>query len=276
MPNLKQRLKGKIGKSRLDKLRNAFDVVGDVAILEIPEELKAKGRVIAAGVMETHGNVRAVYAEKSARSGKYRLQKLQWLAGEKRTETVAAENGVRLKLDVAKVYFSPRQATERKRICGQVRSGENVLVMFSGAGPYAVEIAKHCRPKMVFGIEANRAAHGYAEENAAANGVESAARFHCGDVRRVMPALRKKFDRIIMPLPKGARDYLPLAFRYVRKRGTIHYYDFLPAEGLDRAAREIVSSAAKKSEKKIKIRRVVKCGQLAPRAYRVCVDVGIV
>ena len=188
--------------------------------------------------------------KKSARSGKYRLQKLQWLAGEKRTETIAAENGTRLKLDVAKVYFSPRQATERKRICGQVKKGENVLVMFSGAGPYAIEIAKHCRPKTVFGIEANRAAHGYAEENAKTNGVESTVRFHCGDVRRVMPALRKKFDRIIMPLPKGARDYLPLAFRHVRKKGVIHYYDFLPAEGLDGAAREIVSSEAKNRKRR--------------------------
>lgn len=272
MPNLKQYLKKELTKNELDKVKNAFDIVGDIAVLEIPRELRSKNKIIAAAVMDLHRNVKSVYLEKGGRAGKYRLQKLQWLAGEKRTTTSATENGVRLKLDIAKVYFSPRQASERKRIYEQVRENEEVLVMFSGVCPYAIEIAKHGNVKRVIGVEANRAAHVYAIENAAMNKVEAKVQLYCGDVKKVVPELKEKFNRIIMPLPKGAHNYLSLALKFIKKNGVVHYYDFLPQEQIPQGAVDRVTAAAKNSKKKIKIRGVVKCGQLAPRAYRVCVD----
>ena len=114
LPNLKQHLRRKLTKAEFEKLRKAFDVVGSVALLEIPLELRSKKKVIADAVMGTHKNVKSVYMEKGGREGKYRLQKLQWLAGRKSTVTTAVENGVKLKLDVAQAYFSPRQSSERK------------------------------------------------------------------------------------------------------------------------------------------------------------------
>ena len=276
MPNLKQHLRRKLTKTELDKLRKAFDIVGDIAILEIPFELRNKKKIIAETVMDTHKNVKSVYVKKGGREGKYRLQKLQWLAGQKRTTTTAVENGVKLKLDVAQTYFSPRQSSERKRIYEQVKKKQDVLVMFSGTGPYAIEIAKHKNPRLVVGIEANKTAHNYAVENAAINKVDKLVKLHCGDVKRVMPAIRKNFDKIIMPLPKGAYDYVNLALKHAKKNAVIHYYDFLPAQDLPQAAKEKVKSAAEKAKKKIQIKKITKCGQLAPRAYRVCVDFKVV
>ena len=272
MPNLKEYLRKKLSKKELEVLRKSFDVVGDVAILEIPRELAKKQKIIAKAVLELHKNVKAVHVEAGGRKGKLRLQKLNWLAGEKRTETTCRENGVSLKLDVAKAYFSPRMSSERKRIYGQVKKTEVVLVMFSGVAPYVIEIAKHSKCKLVYGIEANRAAHKYAMLNAKLNKVEDRVKLHCGDVKKVIPGIRKKFDRILMPLPKGAGAYLDLALRRVRSGGTIHFYDFLPEEEIPDAAKNKLTNAAGKLKKKIRILKVVKCGQLAPRAYRVCVD----
>ncbi|MBI2137544.1 class I SAM-dependent methyltransferase family protein [Candidatus Woesearchaeota archaeon] len=276
MADLRDFLREKLSERQLGFLRRAFDIVGDVAVVEIPKELEGKRKVIASAVMKMHGNVKAVYVERGGRKGKLRLQKLEWLAGGKRTETVAVENGVRLKLDVAKVYFSPRMASERKRIYEQVKEGEVVLVMFSGAAPYVVEIAKHTKAGCVYGVELNRVAHRYAIENVMLNKVENKTRLFCGDVGRVLPKLGKKFDRIVMPLPKGAHAFLDLALRYVKRNSIINYYDFLPDEEIPKAAVARVEAAAEKLRKKVRIKKVVKCGQLAPRAYRVCVDFVVV
>ena len=271
MPNLKHHLVKQLTKKELAKVRNAFDIVGDVAVLEIPRELNKKQKIIAAAVLNMHGNVKAVYKEVGGRTGKLRLQKLQWLAGDKRTETTAVENGVRLKLDLAKVYFSPRIASERKRIYQQVKKPEQVLVMFSGVAPYVIEIAKHTPAKRVYGIEVNKTGHKYAGENVKLNKLESKVKLFCGDVKKVMPKLGK-FDRILMPLPKGAEDYLELAFRHIKRNGIVHFYDFLPEKEIPTAAVKKIKNISSKLKKKVKIIKAVKCGQLAPRAYRVCVD----
>lgn len=276
MPNLRDYLKGKLTEKESRLFRRAFDIVGDIAVVEIPRELAKKQKAIAAAILEMHKNIKSVYMELGGRKGKLRLQKLKWLAGEKGTETVAAENGIRLKLDVEKVYFSPRMSTERKRIYQQVKKGESVLVMFSGAAPYVVEVAKLTGAKAVYGVEINRVAHKYAVENAKLNKVEAKTRLFCGDVNKIVPQLKLKFDRIVMPLPKGAEAFLGIALAAAKKNATIHFYDFEKEEDIPTAAVAKVKAAAAEAKRKVRIVGVVKCGQLAPRAYRVCVDFKVI
>ena len=87
-----------------------------------------------------------------------------------------------------------------------------------------------------------------------------------------MPKLKKKFDRVIMPLPKGAEAFLDVAFAAAKKSAIIHFYDFEKEEDIPQKSIEKVTAAAAAAKKKVKMLNVVKCGQLAPRAYRVCVD----
>lgn len=248
----------------------AFDIVGDIAIPEAPSAAKAKK--LAKKILARHKHIKAAYAKVGGHEGKLRIQKLRWVSGEKRTTTIHKENGISLKMDIAKVYFSPRQATERKRVCEQIKLPEQVLVMFSGIGPFAISIAKNTPAAEVYGIEMNKIAHKYALENAKLNKVDAMTNFLCGDVRKVLPKLNKKFNRVIMPLPKGAESFLDLAFKVAKKGATIHFYDFEKEEGIPEAAIAKVASAAAAAKRKVKILNVVKCGQLAPRAYRVCVD----
>ncbi|MBI2175913.1 class I SAM-dependent methyltransferase family protein [Candidatus Woesearchaeota archaeon] len=254
----------------------AFDIIGDIALVEVPKELKGKEKAAAAQIMLQQKNVKAVYRKVGGHEGKLRIQKLKYIRGEKRTVTTHRENNTSLKLDVAKTYFSSRQATERKRVYLQVKKPETILVMFSGVGPFTIEIAKNTPAKSVYGVELNKTAHKYALANAELNRVEAKTTFLCGDVRKIVPRLNKKFDRIIMPLPKGAESFLSVAFAAAKKRAIIHLYDFEKEEDIPNKATEKARKAAAAVKRKIRILDVVKCGQLAPRAYRVCVDFKII
>lgn len=268
MPKNKKALVNSLAKRTI----RAFDIIGDIAILEVPQELEGKEKAAAAKIMLQQKNVGAVYKKVGGHEGKLRIQKLKHICGEKRTVTLHKENQVSLKLDIAKTYFSPRQATERKRVYLQVKKPERALVMFSGIGPFAIEIAKNTPAAAVYGVELNKIAHKYALENAKLNKVEAKTTFLCGDVHKIVPKLKLKFDRIIMPLPKGAESFLNVAFAAAKKGTVTHFYDFEKEEDIPYKAIQKVKKAAAAAKKKIRIIGVIKCGQLAPRAYRVCVD----
>jgi hypothetical protein len=81
----------------------------------------------------------------------------------------------------------------------------------------------------------------------------------------------KTYDRIIMPLPKTADEFLDDALHVSRKGTIIHFYDFLPETQFDDALQKI-DIACKKRKLKHKILGIVRCGQHAPHIYRICVD----
>lgn len=245
----------------------SYDVVGDLVIIN---EITGNEKKIIEDVFKMHKNIKTILKKQKKYSGKYRLPKLRVIAGEKKKETMHKENNIRLKLNPEKVYFSSRSATERKRIFLQVKEGEKILVMFSGCAPYPCVIAKNTKAKEIYGIEANPIAHKYALENLKLNKTSN-VKLLLGDVKKIMPGVKKKFDRILMPLPKGAEKYLDLALKSVKKKGIIHFYDFLNEDEFDKA-KEKIDKTCKKLKKKYKILRLVKCGQYSPHVFRVCVD----
>ncbi|MBN2112320.1 class I SAM-dependent methyltransferase family protein, partial [Candidatus Woesearchaeota archaeon] len=194
--SLKESLKPALTEKELELVPSSFDIVGDIIIFaDFPKELKKKEKPIAEKLLELHKNARVVCKKTAKYSGTYRTPKLKIIAGEKRKETTHKENGVSIKLDVEKCYFSPRSSTERKRIAEQIKENEEILVMFSGVAPYPLVIAKNSNPKSVFGIEINPTAHKYAAENVKKNKLDSKITLFKGDVRKIIPKLGKKFDR---------------------------------------------------------------------------------
>ena len=270
--NLKFYLKDKLSEKELKLMPTSFDVVGDILIFsEFPKELSKKEKRIGKVILETYPHIKTVLKKTKKYSGKFRTPKLKIIAGEKRKETTHKENNVFIKLDVGEVYFSARMSSERKRIADLIKPNESVLVMFSGAAPYPLVIANNTKCREVYGIEINPTAHKYALENIKKNKLENKIKLFLGDVIKVMPKINKKFDRILMPLPKGAESFLGLTLKYIKKNGTVHFYDFLH-EGEFETAHEKIKKACIKSKKKFKILNTVKCGQYSPGFYRVCVD----
>jgi len=269
--DLKEALKNKLNKEEKKYLVRSFDVIGDIAVIQMPDQLKKKEKMIAETLLKLHKNLKVVAKEVGIHTGIYRLQKIKILAGAKRKETEYKECGVRMKLNVETTYFSPRYGTERLRISSMVKEGEDVLVMFSGIAPFPLVIAKNSKVKSVYGIEINPSAHKYALENIKLNKMEDKIKLFKGDVRLVAPKLRKKFDRIAMPLPKGGEDFLDVALKSVKKNGIIHFYDFLHKDEFYQGKQK-VKKACGLANKECRILRLVKCGQKSTRIYRIFVD----
>jgi tRNA G37 N-methylase Trm5 len=74
-----------------------------------------------------------------------------------------------------------------------------------------------------------------------------------------------------MPLPKSAGDFLDIALNASKKGTIIHFYAF-EQTGKFKTAHNRIKKECKKQKLDCRILRTVKCGQHAPRTFRICVD----
>jgi len=259
--------------------RIAYDLIGSretgaVAIVEVPEGQDPLD--VAKEVASRHKHVKAVLVKLGPREGEERLRKYQLVLGDENTEVIHREHGYRLKLDPRGVYFSPREATDRADVASRVKPGERVLVMFAGVGPYAVAIAKF-QPEVeeVVGVEINPDAVRYFRENIELNRLEGKVRAVLGDVREVCPSMFGRFDRVVMPLPKGAYQFLDLAIRCLKPEGGwIHFYYWGGEDAPERAA-ELVSKVAESLGRRAKVVGWRKVGSYSPRVWKYRVDIRV-
>ena len=250
--------------------KSAYDHLGAIAIIEVPEGLRSKEKEIAQALINSNPLVKTVLRKDGIHDGVFRAQKMKYLVGEDTRVAEYRENGCTLQVDVEEVYFSARLSTERKRISEQIQDGEDVLVMFSGAAPYPSVICKQTKARSIVGVEINPSGHKYGLINIKKNKCKNVELF-CGDVREVVPKLERQFDRIIMPLPKTAEEFLDVAIPVARKRAMIHLYAFYHEEDFDKARQEI-NKYCENLNRKYEIIEMVKAGQHAPRTWRICVD----
>ena len=272
---LKDALKGKLTQAEL-KLLRGYDIIGDIAVIEVSPQLAKRKKLIAQTLLTLLPYIKVVAKKQGGHVGMYRKQPLQVIAGERRKTTIHREHGLEFAMNVETCYFSPRLSTERWRIAQQVKPGENVLVLFSGVAPYVLVIAKHTQAHRVYGVEANPAAHRYAVENVQRNRLGHKVVLIKDDARKAItnPRAHKlpaSFDRVVMPWPQQGYKFLDVALKAAKKGVTINFYDF-QREGEFEKAAERVREVCKKAKKKCKILRIVECGQVAVRTYRVCVD----
>ncbi len=271
-PTIEEVLKDKLTAGELALIPRSQEVVGTILILEIPKGLERKQRIIAEGYLKINKSLETVVRKEEIHTGQFRTRTVQVLAGKNQKEAVHLENGVKVKLHLDTVYFSARSGHERLRIAQLIKKPERVLVMFSGAAPFPLTIAKNSPAKEIYGIEMNPQAHIYGVGNVMENRFQDRIVLREGDVKLVLPLIQGKFDRIVMPLPKTSEEFLPLALTKITTGGMIHLYAFLEES-------EVVKYKKKVKElcggREVKIVRVVKCGQFSPRVFRMCFDVKV-
>lgn len=254
-------------------VKTAHDILGSVAIIEVPKELEAKEKDIAQTLLASNPLIQTVLKKGSSHEGIYRTQALVYLAGKETKEATYKENNCEFVVNVEEIYFSARLSTERKRIAKQVKTGEDILVMFSGAAPYPCVLAKNTEAKTIIGVEINPVGHEYGLRNVAKNKLTNVT-LYCGDVRAIVPKLEHKFDRIIMPLPRTAEEFLDIALPVAKKNAIIHLYGFYHVDEFAKAKEEI-KTYCEKHNRTYTILNIVKSGQQSPRTYRICIDVQI-
>jgi len=275
-------LRGVLSPEELEYVPRSFDIIGSrggaVAVVEFPEGTPPRVKeAVARAIREVHANVRAVLEKRGGRAGPYRLRGYELIAGEPCTEVVHREHGVSLKLDPTKVYFSPREATERLRVAQQVRPGETVMVMFAGVGPYAIMIAKR-QPQVekVVAIEINPDAYLYMVENVRINKLEGKVEPVLGDVRLEARRWYGACDRVVMPLPRGAYQFLDEAFQCLKPGGGfIHFYHWAAEDNLFVEAYSLLERAAILHSRSIRLIDARRVSPYAPRVYKVCLDVQV-
>lgn len=276
--HLRSRLFGIIPNRELDKIYNSYDIIGDIAVIRLVENSRKYGKIIAEAIMETHKNLRTVLAQTSPVRGDFRLKKLDFIAGEEKTETVHKEFGCILSVDVRKCYFSPRLLHERIRIADLVRNGEIILNMFAGVGCFSVIIAKRSQVRKIYSIDINPAAFRFMQRNAMANRVYGKIIPLLGDARKIIEeGLNSIVDRVLMPLPQKALEYLPYALLALkRKGGWIHFYLFEHAkkdeDPIQNAKREVTKKLKDQGVAyKFDFSRVIRT--IGPRWYQVVLDI---
>jgi len=246
--SLRKKLSPTFSSAELNLISNSFDLIGDIAIIKDTNGNILKAEKVANQILAVHRNVKTVFAQTSPIMGDFRVRKLRLLAGEDKTSTKHKESGCVFAVDVEKCYFSPRLSHERLRIASLVKSGETVVNMFSGVGCFSIVIAKTAGQTKVFSIDVNPTAVRYMEENVRINRVYGKVIPLLGDSKDIINAqLQGKADRVLMPLPEKALEYLPYAVSALKKPGGwIHYYDFQHAAGNEKPVEKTKLKVAQK------------------------------
>lgn len=277
---LKNTLATVLSPSELQHLYSSYDIIGDIAIIRLTDSSKKYGDVIAKTLMDIHKNVRTVLAQTGPVAGEFRLRVLEHVAGEHKTSAFHRESGCIFHVDVQKCYFSPRLFYERMRIAKQVKNGETVVNMFAGVGCFSIIIAKHANVSKVYSVDINPAAFDYMKENVRLNRVYGKVVPLLGDAKEIIEdRLRHVADRVLMPLPEKAFEYLPYALLALKENGGwIHYYDFEHANKDEDAVVKVKLKVANRLAElgvnfEILFGRIVRA--TGPNWYQVALDVKV-
>jgi tRNA (guanine37-N1)-methyltransferase len=273
-----EHLEDKLPPHLLASLPKAMDVVGDIAIIEVPSELEKHKGLIGEAIIRTHKNVRTVLAKAGAVSGTYRLREFTVIAGEPKTATVHKEHGCQYYVDLAKAYFSPRLSHEHHRVASQVGEGETIIDMFAGVGPFSILLAKMRERVKVYAIDINPEAVELLKRNIRLNRVDGKVYPMLGDAKEIIEKMLVGVaDRVIMNLPEKAIEFVGSACKALKADGgIIHFYSFVkPSKSLDdikiRFAQTVENSGRRLQ--KIHFSRLVR--ETAPYEWQAVIDAKI-
>ena len=249
-----QALEDKLPPELLAKVPQAFDIIGDIVVIDIPPQLKAYQNTIGEAILQTQKNVTTVLAKASDISGVFRIRDYDFIAGEHKTQTIHREFGCQYHVDIAKAYFSPRLSHEHERVAVQVQDGEVVVDLFAGVGPFSVLIGKRNPTVKVYAVDLNPDAVELLKVNVRVNRVEDHVFPLLADAREISQIkLKGAADRVIMNLPETAIDFVDAACNAINPEGGIvHFYGFVRApdtiENLKQRFIELVKKNGRKVE----------------------------
>lgn len=211
------------------ELPTSYDIVGDIILIKLPNDLIKYQQAIGEALLRAHKNIRTVCRIEPV-SGELRTRYVVVIAGEHRTVTTHKEYGLSFLVDVQSTYFSPRLASERRRVTSLVQQKETIVDMFAGVGPFSIIIARYAHPKLVYAIDKNTEAVRLAKENVRKNHVLDRVEVIQADAIDIAQVVPEKADRIIMNLPFSALRFFSSALQIAHNNCMIHYYDIAKDE----------------------------------------------
>jgi tRNA (guanine37-N1)-methyltransferase len=272
---LKKALEDVLTEKESNELISAFDQIGEIIIVRIPDSLLAKKKIIGKALLDEVKIVRSVFYQASAVEGEFRTRSLEILAGEDNTETEYKEFGCRFTVDVENAFFSPRLSTERDRIGNLVQNGEVVNNMFAGIGMFSIIAAKK-KKCTVYSLDINPAASKLCETNIGLNKLAGNIISINGDASEIIKEqLMNKSDRTLMLLPERSDEFLESAINTTKDGGIIHYYSHIHVDKKIDAGKLSEEHYLKVTPVKSEIINSKIVRAVGPRFYQTVVDIKI-
>ncbi|HLC92660.1 MAG TPA: class I SAM-dependent methyltransferase family protein [archaeon] len=270
---IKDALKGKLTPREMKFAPSSFDLLGDVAIIEVADELEGKEKILGQALLKVNTSVESVYLKTGAHAGVFRNEPVKFVTGKKKKFATYREHGCVFHITLGEVFFSPRLSTERIRIAKEIAAGEKIAALFAGVGPFPIIFAKNSRMSAAVAIELNPVAVEDMKENIKLNHVEGRVVAVLGDVKALAAEYEGQFDRVVMPLPKGGETFLEAAIRYAKPEGGIvHFYQFVPRENPFDVPFGQIRLACERTGRKFEIIFRRKVRDFAPDIIQVVVD----
>ncbi|MHA2423484.1 MAG: class I SAM-dependent methyltransferase [Candidatus Thorarchaeota archaeon] len=273
---VREALENKLSESELDLLPRAYDLIGDIAVLEIPTELDNHRFTIGEAFLQVRPNFVTILGKKGAISGTLRTREYELLAGIDKTDTTHIEYGCKISVDLAKAYFSPRLLEEHNRITQLVQENEHIVDMFTGVGPFALHIARKVNVN-VKAVDINSEAIQLLQSSMTMNRLLGQIEPINQDIREyTKTAQPHQADRVIMNHPSGASDFIQEACHLLKEGGIIHYYDFMGGEDPEGALSTKLVELIENTDRKVKERSLIRrVRDSAPYEYHMVIDATI-
>lgn len=236
-----------LGADLTQLLPKSFDIVGDIVVIKLPDKLLPYQEKVGRALLGFVPGARVVAVDGGVK-GTARVRDLEVVAGEGPLTTVYKENGISFRVDLGKVYFSPRLSREHSLVAKDVKPGERVLDLFCGMGAFALTILRKCRGTTAVAVDSNHHATELARLNAKEMGVGDRLEVVEQDAGLFLKG-ENQFDRVIMNLPREGYKYLSSVGPRVRARGRLHYYGIYPNDAVDSASGSVISALSSGEDK---------------------------
>tara|TARA_B110001454_G_scaffold53159_1_gene52009 strand:- start:4853 stop:5680 length:828 start_codon:yes stop_codon:yes gene_type:complete len=272
---LKKALESILTLEENNEFISAFDQIGKIIIVRIPDSLLSKKKIIGETLLKEVKTAKSVFYQVSAVEGDFRTRKLEIIAGENNTETEYKEFGCKFTVDVENAFFSPRLSTERERIANLIQDGEVITNMFAGIGMFSIMVAKK-KKCTVFSLDINPMASKLCEKNIELNKLAGNIISINGDASEIIKEqLMDKSDRTLMLLPERSDEFLESAINTTKNGGIIHYYSHIHADKKSDAGKLSEEHFLQISpiQSEILTSKIVRA--VGPRYYQTVVDVKI-
>jgi tRNA (guanine37-N1)-methyltransferase len=275
---LKKILSEELTPDEISLVYSAFDVIGSIVIVKIPDSLKEKKQIIGKRILQNVKPAKSVFTQTTAVQGDYRIRGLEFIAGEYNTITEYREHGCTFRVDIQNTYFSPRLSTERLRIAKLISENEVIANMFAGVGTFSIIIAKMNKTCTVYSIDSNHFAHEMSIINTKLNGVEDKVLPIFGNAKDIIHnKIRGQCNRVLMPLPERSNEFVDSAVLALKgRRGIIHYFAHIRANAKNIARENAefnIGTVFNKYKHETLDTRVVR--EVGPRLYQIVSDVYI-
>jgi tRNA (guanine37-N1)-methyltransferase len=211
----------------INEISTKYDQLGEIGVLRLDpyKTSLAFRRRVGNLILLQSPKLKTVLNKTDIVDGTQRIYPIEHLSGVKTTQSWHQEYSVFIFFDIEKTYFNPRLAEEHHRVAESVKSGEKILDLFCGVGPFSLHAAKR-KSCQISAVDINPFAIFALKKSMNRNKLRGDINPIIGDSLSIFQA-KHQFSRIIMNLPQKSIEFLPYAISMLKTGGIITFYQFL-------------------------------------------------